>query len=116
MARKVQKIVHPDYKRIYTDIINKKYPEKEKKCQSILSKKTLSVMDLMKLNTIIFNTTTKEINQKFKAYDRETILEILNYQIKNKLNNKQLAYHFQTSRNTITKWKRLFPIDNKENI
>jgi hypothetical protein len=33
---------------------------------------------------------------------------MLDYQKKNKLTNSQLAKHFKLSRNTVTKWKRLF--------
>ena len=62
---------------------------------------------VLKINNIIFFDGFSE-SQKFKSYDRQTIFEILDYQKKYKLNNSQLARHFKLSRNTITKWKRIF--------
>lgn len=97
---------NPDYKRIYSDILTIKYPHKISECEGILSKKTVSVLDVIKLNTIIFGSFKD--NQKHRSYDKATIFEILNYQKKNKLNNSQLALHFKLSRSTIAKWKKHF--------
>ncbi|TZF93770.1 helix-turn-helix domain-containing protein [Chryseobacterium panacisoli] len=104
----------PNYKLIYTDIIIKHYPEKEPGCKIILEKKELSVLDVIKLNELIFGNTDKETsirNQKHRAYNESTIRDILNYQKNNKLNNFQLANHFKLSRNTVAKWRKDFPID-----
>lgn len=106
----------PDYKMIYTDLINEKYPEKKEKYSPLLSKEKLSVLEVIRLNKILFNNNdkkedkeTSDFNQSHRAYDRETIFEILDYQKKWKCSNSQLAMHFKLSRNTITKWKRKFP-------
>ncbi|WP_335617687.1 helix-turn-helix domain-containing protein [Chryseobacterium glaciei] len=107
----MQKIGSPDYKKIYNDIIARKYPEKREQCNPILSKQELSFLDIIKLNSLLFDVKNKEIslsNQRHKSYDISAIHEILEYQIKNKLNNSQLSIHFQLSRNTIAKWKKLF--------
>ena len=45
---------------------------------------------------------------KHRSYCKTTILKILDYQISHALNNTQLAQHFDVSRNTIAKWRRLF--------
>ncbi|MGG5210981.1 helix-turn-helix domain-containing protein [Chryseobacterium sp. MIQD13] len=106
----------PNYKLIFTDIISKNHPEKRIKCQSILDKKELSILDVVKLNEIIFGICDKESfinNQKYKAYDESTITYILDYQQKNKLNNIQLANYFKLSRNTVTKWRKTFQSDFK---
>lgn len=112
MDRQVQKInAAPNYHKIYSDIIQLKYPEKEKYCQSILSKKELSALEVIMINDIIFSKYKKEnlvFNQMHRAYNKQTILEILNYQKNNKLNNSQLALHFKLSRNTVAKWKKLY--------
>ncbi|NML72191.1 helix-turn-helix domain-containing protein [Chryseobacterium sp. RP-3-3] len=103
----------PDYKRIYSDIINKKYPHKKKECQSILEKDNLSFLDVMKMNTLIFGVKSKEaelFNGKHRAYNKSTILDILHYQEENRLNNTQLAIHFQLSRNSVAKWKKIFAV------
>jgi hypothetical protein len=103
--------LQPDYRRIYTDIISRKYPHKEEKCKTLLNKKDLSFLDIIKLNSLIFETKTKEtkiFNQRHRSYDKFTILEILGYQKKNKFNNTQLANHFKLSRNSIAKWKLFF--------
>jgi len=47
-------------------------------------------------------------NQKLKSYDKNTILQILDYQKKHHLNNTELALHFKLSRNTVAKWKKIF--------
>jgi hypothetical protein len=101
----------PDYRRIYRDMIRIKYPEKAGLCQAILSKNTLERMDVIRLNTIITGSANGEnirYNQKLKSYDKSTILRILDYQKKHRLNNTQLAAHFRLSRNSVTKWKKLF--------
>lgn len=54
------------------------------------------------------DSETKNINKKHRSYSKSDIIKILNHQKKNQLNNSQLARHFGLSRNTVTKWKRLF--------
>lgn len=105
-----QVLTKPNYKHIYSDILIKKYPEKKEECNSILVKKNLSTTDIIELNQKIFGITKEieKINQRHRSYNKIDILEILDYQKKNKLNNSQLANHFGLSRNTITKWKKIF--------
>ncbi|GAA4161460.1 hypothetical protein GCM10022217_27140 [Chryseobacterium ginsenosidimutans] len=101
----------PNYKKIYTDIINMKFPEKKVECDQLLSKKKLSVFDILELNNRIFgkpNDIQEKNNQKHRNYTKGDIIEILKYQKYNYLNNTQLALHFKLSRNTVTRWKRLF--------
>lgn len=109
MDRQVQ-ISKPDYKRIYSDILSKKYPEKKEECISLLEKQSLSNLDIIRLNDKIFgrDNANKEFNQKHRSYQKSDILQILDYQKKYKLNNSQLANHFNISRNTVTKWKKMF--------
>lgn len=105
----------PNYKLIYEDMIAKKYAHKKADCSSILNKSTLSVMDVIKINKIISDNSdeaTSVFNQKLRSYDKSTVLEILDYQKINKLNNKQAAIKFKTSRNTISKWKKMFSEKN----
>jgi hypothetical protein len=101
----------PDYKRIYTDLINLKYPEKKDVCNQLLSKGSLSTLDIIEINEILFSHNSKEnreFNQSHRSYSKSTIFQILEYQKKNKLNNSQLARHFKLSRNTIMKWRTQF--------
>jgi hypothetical protein len=99
----------PDYKRIFKDILALKYPHKMKNCTILLSKECLSITDILQLNKIIFGKETfTRNNMKFRSYDRSTILEILNYQKHHQLNNTQLAKYYGLSRNTVSKWKRIF--------
>lgn len=101
----------PNYRLIYHDIISIKCPGKKEECNPILNKKEISILDVIKLNMIIFGINDKEtqiFNQKHRSYDESTILEILDYQAKNNLNNTQLANHFKLSRNTVAKWKKHF--------
>ncbi len=100
----------PNYKLIYKDFIQRKYPDKAALCTPFFNKVFWTDLDVIYLNDLLLNKEKKPIslNQKFKAYDEETILEILHYQLKNDLNNSQLATHFNISRNTVHKWKKIF--------
>ncbi|MDW9378788.1 helix-turn-helix domain-containing protein [Chryseobacterium sp. JV558] len=107
----MQKTESPDYKRIYEDILRLKHPTKKAQCTSILSKATFSVKDVIAINDIIFPKADKKTefaNQRHRSYDKSAILEILEYQKNNSLNNSELARYFKLSRNTISKWKKLF--------
>lgn len=101
----------PNYKKIYTDIIYYKYPEKLDRCRNILNKKQLTELDILKLNSYIYSEEHRQ-NQKHKSYHKTAILEILEYQKIHKMNNTQLAIHFKLSRNTVTKWKKLFDVNS----
>ncbi|MGV0924080.1 helix-turn-helix domain-containing protein [Empedobacter tilapiae] len=100
-----------NYKTLYTDIINDLYPDKLLQCQEILNKQDLNILDILELNKLIFQEEYKnniEVNQKFRSYSKQDILLILDYQKKHNLNNSQLANHFNLSRNTVAKWKKIF--------
>lgn len=101
---------NPNYKLIYSDMIDLKYPFKKEQCSSILNKEQFTFLDVIKINKIIFgeNTCDKNESQKFKSYDQSTIFEILEYQKKNRLTNIQLAKKFNMSRNTLTSWKKKY--------
>lgn len=101
----------PDYKKIYTDMISIKYPDKIDLCKKLLSKDKLSFLDVLKLNKIAFDSQAEEQiknNQKHKSYDKQTIFEILEFQNKHKLNNIELSRYFNISRNTLASWKKRF--------
>ncbi|MFP3595564.1 helix-turn-helix domain-containing protein [Chryseobacterium sp. SIMBA_029] len=110
MDKQIQKKeLKPDYKRIYNDLIDRKYPEKREEFKSLLEKDALSVLDVIKLNQKIFGKASHVIlNQRHRSYDKKAVLQILDYQKKNKLNNNQVALEFKMSRNTIAKWKKIF--------
>ncbi|MBV8325160.1 helix-turn-helix domain-containing protein [Chryseobacterium sp.] len=107
------KKITPDFRCIYSDIL-KLYPEKETECRNILSKKELSAIDILELNNRIFGLSQKD-NHKYHAYQPSDILRMLHYQKVNKLNNVQLAHHFKLSRNSITKWKKMFHDEQQNN-
>lgn len=100
----------PNYLKIYSDIVNLKYPNKRDACKFILEKNRITVLDVIELNNKIFEGSNNnlKLNQKHRSYSKEDILYMLDYQKKNKLNNTELAHHFSLSRNTVTKWKKLF--------
>lgn len=102
--------MQPDYKRIYSDLINLKFSDKEDVLEIIKKIDRFSFLDITKINKLIFENSTllQKQNQKFRSYDKATILRILDYQKKERLNNTQLGKHFNISRNTISKWKSLF--------
>lgn len=114
MAGKIQGegISGPDYRKIFQDIIDKKFPEKKEWYSEIAKKDNLSMLEILRINDFIFNIRNEKIdyNQKLRSYDEHTILYILDFQKKNYLTNTQVANHFRLSRNTVAKWKKHFQV------
>lgn len=103
---------HPDYNRIYLDLINRKFPDRRKELIPLLDKEIKNSLELITLNNLIFNYQKKDVmafNQRLRSYDEISIKKILKYQKMNQLTNQQVANQFKISRNTIAKWKKLFP-------
>ena len=98
--------VSPDYKRIYMDLLELKYPEKKEACSVILNKHKVTALDVIRINRIIFGK--KKTKRIHRSYDENSITEILKYQRDNDLTNVDLSREFGISRNTIAKWKKLF--------
>ena len=100
----------PYYKKIFTDMLELKFPDKKEQCLFFLNKEELSELDVLKLNKIIFGEDVSEnVSAKnHRSYDKSTIFKILDYQKNQKLNNIQTARYFGLSRNTIAKWKKIF--------
>ncbi|SMP34172.1 helix-turn-helix domain-containing protein [Chryseobacterium profundimaris] len=108
---KKNKTSQPDFKKIYTDILEKKFPEKKELCDKILNKKNLSELDVIAINNIIFTPVSEDIiksNQQHRSYSKSTIIKILEFQKEHGLNNTKLALHYKLSRNTVSRWKKLF--------
>src|SRR5690554_697577 len=101
----------PNYKKIYTDLVERKFPQRKNECSFLLNKDRLEFMDVIHLNDLLFhkkNRQTQEMNQKYRSYDQHTILWILSYQKKHELNNTELSNQFKISRNTINSWRKIF--------
>lgn len=109
MDDQVQELSKPNYKKIYQDLIMKKFPDKISVCSSILNQEEFSVFHVLELDRLLFgmNKETEIFNQKHRAYDHQEIREILEFQKKNVLTNTQVASHFKLSRNTVAKWKKM---------
>ncbi|NML68277.1 helix-turn-helix domain-containing protein [Chryseobacterium sp. RP-3-3] len=102
---------HPNYNKIYLDLIDKKFPEKKEELIPLLAEEIKNSLELIKFNNLIFTYQKKDIlafNQKLRSYDETSIKKIMEYQKTNQLNNQQMANQFRISRNTIAKWKKLF--------
>ncbi|RKS97931.1 hypothetical protein BCF58_2065 [Chryseobacterium defluvii] len=100
--------MRPDYKKIYVDILDKKHPQKKDDCKKILSKKQLTSLDIIELNTIIFGHSSDVLNPSHRSYDPNSIFKILEYQKAHNLSNTKLAQHFKLSKNTVSQWKKKF--------
>lgn len=102
----------PDFKLIYTDIINEKFPDKMNDPVIRSKLDTLNTaVDILKFNILVFGESEYTIlskSQRLRSYDEASIREILDYQSKNKLTNTETGNHFKISRNTIAKWKSFF--------
>lgn len=99
-------------------MIRDKYPEKEFLCRHYLRKENWTALDVLEVNRLLFESRkikdTSLNEATHRAYDSQSIKQILIYQQKNKLNNNQIAYQYGISRNTIAKWKRLFKKDTED--
>jgi len=107
----MEKYSQPNYHRIYSDIIMRSFPHKKEECEKLLGKKALSVIDILELNKRIFGTKAKETgkqNPKHRSYSKSDITQILDYQKMHKMNNSQVARHFGLSKNSVTKWRKIF--------
>ncbi|WP_126653189.1 helix-turn-helix domain-containing protein [Chryseobacterium aureum] len=104
----------PDYKQIYTDILEEKFPERLADAALMHQLETLhSAFDIFKFNQLIFGEPEYAVgfnNQRLRSYDEASILKILKYQQQKGLNNLQLGKQFKISRNTIAKWKAIFKL------
>lgn len=99
-----------NYRQIFIDILDSRFPEKKQNCLPLLQKQNLSVIDILNIHKKIFGISkeTESFNQRHRAYSKSDIFKILDYQKKHRLNNSQLAKHFKISRNTIAKWRKMF--------
>lgn len=103
----------PFYHKLYADMIRDKYPDKEMLCSKFLQKEIWTALDVIQVNDILFGSSKQKsdvrMDMMHRSYDKQSILYILEYQQKNKLNNNQIADKYGLSRNTIGKWRKLFP-------
>lgn len=111
MAIQVQNIT-PDYRKIFRDILTEKFPEIKGKYDSILNKEQLVALDVIFLNNDIFSNSKYFKGGKYRSYKENDIIQILNFQLQFELTNTELAKRFNLSRNSVTKWKKLFSIIN----
>lgn len=106
----MEKINYPNYNDIYRDLIKKKFPQRSEEFKPLL-KNNLDILSVIKVNKMLFgeeDSSDTQNSQKYRSYDKEAILRILNYQKIYRLNNVQTAKVFNVSRNSLTKWRRLF--------
>lgn len=101
----------PNYKNIYTNLIRKKFPDREDILE-LMNKKTLTSLDIIQIDRQLHSPSeikdVYSINQKFRSYDKNAILQILDHQKKHNYTNTLVAKEFGLSRNTIGKWKKIF--------
>lgn len=103
----------PFYHRLYADLIRDKYPKKIEVCRKYIEKENWTALDVIKVNELLFGDKKQKqdiaIDKKHRAYDPQSVKNILIYQKKNKLSNSNISCKYGVSRNTIAKWKKLFP-------
>lgn len=104
----MSKYNRPFYQKLYADLIREKHPEKHSLCADLLQKKEWIVLDVIRINNILFGKSTDSKTKKHRAYDTASILKILRYQYDNNLSHKDISKRYGTSRNTIAKWNKLY--------
>ena len=100
-----------NYNKLYDHLLTSNYPNIT--CQEIqqLTTKLNNSLEVIKLNEKLHKEEINKENQRLKSYDLESIQQILKYQKENDLNNTEVAKKFRISKNTITKWKKLYRAD-----
>lgn len=93
-----------NYKKIFQDILDLKFPEKQELHTIVLEREITDFYDVLSLNKLIFGDENKE--NKHKSYDPSTITKVLKYQEENNLTNVETAKKFNLSRNTVSAWKK----------
>jgi hypothetical protein len=93
-----------NYKKIFQDAIELKYPEKRELYSLILEKEIADCYDVLRLNKLIFGA--ENTVNKHKSYDVTAVMKVLKYQQENNLTNIETAKRFNLSRNTVSAWKR----------
>ena len=96
----------PNYQKIFQHIIAKKFPEKQLQTKKLLKQK-MSSLDVIKISEILNSNVTSE-NQKHNSYDMHSILKILEIQRLNNMTNIDISEKYKISRNTVSKWKKLY--------
>ncbi|UZT97983.1 helix-turn-helix domain-containing protein [Chryseobacterium fluminis] len=103
--------MRPNYKKIYTDLLLEKQPEKlkDEKIKSLISDLT-TAEKVLKFNELIFGLQGEDTvnNHKLRSYDKQTIIKILQYQKKHNLSKRFTAMKYGISRTTIQKWHKDF--------
>lgn len=104
----------PFYRKLYVDLIRDKYPYKEQDISLFLIKKVWTALDVIEINELLFGSNKDKsdvvVDKKHRAYDKASIVKILRYQKRNNLKNIEIANKYGLSRNTISKWKKLFQL------
>ena len=106
----------PDFERIYRELAEKKNISKPLG-HLFSEQKIWDSLDVIDTNQYLFENSLKDVqkfNQRLRSYDESSIKKILKYQQKHKLNNSQVMLKFKISRNTISKWKKLFSEDTTD--
>lgn len=99
-----------NYKRIFQDILDLKFPEKQELHTIVLEREITDFYDVLSLNKLIFGDEIKE--NKHKSYVPSTITKVLKYQEENNLSNVETAKKFNLSRNTVSAWKKKISYSN----
>ena len=99
-----------DFGRIFKEIAQKK-EYSESVIDYIVNVEEWNSLNVIKISEKIGEKPRGEnlkLNQKHRAYDEQSVKEILNYQKINNLNNSEMMRLFNISRNSIAKWKKMF--------
>lgn len=72
----------------------------------------MSIIGVLRFNKLLFGNESiqNKTNNQYKAYDLDTVVYILEYQKEFNLSNTEISIMFSVSRNTITRWKKLYLI------
>jgi|SRR5690606_483767 len=102
--------IKPDFGRIFQEIAQKK-EHSESLIGHIAGIKEWNSLNVIKTSEKVVEKPDGEnlkLNRTHRAYDEQSVKEILKYQKINNLNNSEMMMLFKVSRNSISKWKKMF--------
>lgn len=101
-----QYINKPNYAKLYLDMAAYYNIALSTDLQLAISK-MVNTVDVLRVNKTIFQSSAYSLQQG-NAYQEADVLQILKFKREYKLSNSATALHFKMSRNTISRWEKLY--------
>ncbi|MCB9201843.1 MAG: helix-turn-helix domain-containing protein [Flavobacteriales bacterium] len=100
----------PNYTKIYKDLLSAKNED-----TSIIKGKITTSLEVIKISDTVNQSGDEQMqkeNYKLRAYDKDSVKEILEYQKEHNYTDSYISRKYGISRTTIKKWKDHYDDDS----